>query len=55
MKNIWGDSGVGINKKAIPFPLIGLMLCLFLFPGRNASAQVDQGTITGVVQDNTGL
>jgi hypothetical protein len=52
MKNFRGDSGVGINKKAIPW--IGLILCLFLLPGRKASAQVDQGTITGVVQDNTG-
>lgn len=52
MKNIWGDSGVGIDKKAIPW--IALILCLFLFPGRKANAQMDQGTITGVVHDASG-
>lgn len=52
MKNFQRNGGVGINKKAIPW--ISLLLCLFLFCGRKANAQMDQGTITGVVQDASG-
>lgn len=47
-----GDSDVRINKSSILW--IGVILCLCLFSSRKVSAQVDQGTITGVVQDNTG-
>lgn len=33
---------------------LGLCVCFFLLSGRSAWAQLDQGTITGVVQDNSG-
>lgn len=43
------------SKKSIAWSFwLGLCMCCVLFSGRQAWAQLDQGTITGVVQDNTG-